>query len=136
MDLLTVFLDVGSSILTCPSYSGQHIRTLFCLIPVEYLKNYRITQSLALITSNNTMMNCTMVWTIASPPDLDFCPENQLFGCIARHGLSVFGVVGEPDEQEIPMNTMDISYLAKTPDDLVSDISSMYHRVHGLVVYV
>ena len=49
-----------------------------------------------------------MAWTIGAHPDLDFDPDTQLFGCIAhvldlaaRDGLSLFGVIDEPEEKEL-----------------------------------
>lgn len=48
--------------------------------------------------------NFTMPWNLVAHPDLDFHPENQLFGCISHvldlaacSVLLVFGVVHEPE---------------------------------------
>lgn len=80
--------------------------------------------------------------TIEAHPELDFHPENHLFGCIAHvldlaacEGLLVFGVVDDPDEQERSMNAMDVSNLVQTPDGSTLNLASITCGLHGLVIH-
>lgn len=65
--------------------------------------------------------------TIEAHPDLEFDPITQLVGHIARmldistcDALSVFGVINEPKEKELLMNTMDLLNIVHPRKDTTS----------------
>lgn len=102
------------------------------MISVEYLEKYGITQSISSITADNTSTNPNMARVIAAHPDVNFDRGTHLFGCIAhvldlaaRDGLSLSGVVDEPEEQELLMKEMDLLNIVQPEDGSTIDISSI-----------
>lgn len=54
----------------------------------------------------------------------------------AQDGLALFGVVDEPDEQELLMKAMDLSKIVQPPNGSTVNLTSITQQVHVLVVHV